>query len=52
MFDKLHVTIVINNMVFGWKLNVNNTHFHPLIEHICIVVCDEHVINLVKTNNK
>jgi len=30
-FDKSQVTIVENDIVFGWKINVNKIFFHPLI---------------------
>jgi hypothetical protein len=38
MFDNLHVTIVTNDMVFGWKIQVNKMLFHLLTKHIHIVV--------------
>ncbi len=38
MFDNLRVTLVTNDMVFGWKIQINKIHFHLLTKHICMVV--------------
>lgn len=40
MLDMSYVTIITNDMVFGWKRNVRKIHFHPLINHIHIVIGD------------
>lgn len=50
--NKSHATMVEDDMDFEWKKKINKTWFHPLIDHIHIVVHDCHVINLVNTDNK
>jgi hypothetical protein len=44
--------MVEDDMDFEWKKEFNKTWFHPLIDHIHIVVHDCDVINLVNTDNK
>jgi hypothetical protein len=40
MLDKSHTTLITNNNEFWMKKIVNKIHFHPLTNHICIVVYD------------
>ncbi len=39
--------MVEDDMDFEWKKKINKSWFHPLIDHIRIIIHDCHVINLV-----
>jgi hypothetical protein len=39
-FNKLHMTLVAKDKDFWMKKKINKIHFHPLTNHISIVVCD------------
>ncbi len=47
--DKLHTTIIAMTPFLDGK-KINEIGFHPLIDHICIVICEYVMIHLVTFN--
>jgi len=48
--DKLHTTIIATMPSLDGK-KINEIGFHPLIDHICIVICDYVMTHLVTFDN-
>jgi hypothetical protein len=48
--DKLHTTIITTTPSLDGK-KINEIGFHPLINHMCIVICDYVVTHLVTFDN-
>ncbi len=48
--DKLHTTISAMTPSLDGK-QINEIGFHPLIDHICIVICDYVMTHLVTFDN-
>jgi hypothetical protein len=50
MLDKLHTTIITTTPYLDGK-KINEIGFHPLINHMCILICDYVVTHMVTFDN-